>query len=259
MINFLDTILNSFLYTGFMGFLAIFSLITVPFLFIEILKTKKIFLKIFISFFLLIFTFIAYEGIPYFYTLKAKLSNNEEVASNNFEKAINTAIFPIHKGLLYLDYGSFMTIPYKNSEKTYKCYQKAYTYLKKYEPKTQWIIAGLFYKSYEDYSKAEEIFNSLEIYSALSEIYILKNDYNKALEYINKAINKKNSAWHYIQRAVIYRNLNKENLAKENYNIAIKMFKRQNFDTKKMEYFYNNYKTCYLEQHNTSRKKLGIK
>ena len=86
----------------------------------------------------------------------------------------------------------------------------------------------------------------------------MQNDYNKALEYSNKAVAKTPSAWTYTQRAAIYKNLSKNDLAEQDFNKALYYAKQKNIDIEKLQYLYDNPASYYKERINLARKNMGL-
>lgn len=257
MINIVDSFFNSIYYTGFMPFIALFTLILAIIILVLSFKTKSNIIKG-ISFILIIFLFlITYHIIPYFYTVKSVFSDNKQDVIENYNIAIKTAVFPIHKGLLSLDYAAVLS-RYKMPHEAKSKYEEAYYHLKEYKPSLQWSLAGLFYTNIADYKKAFEIYNFNNNFESITKLFILQNNYNKALEYSNNAVDKTPSAWTYAQRAAIYKNLGKNDLAEQDFNKALLHAKQRNIDIKKLQYLYDNPESYYKEQINLARKNMGL-
>ena len=153
MINFVDSFLNSTYYTILMPLITLFAVSLTIVLFVSILNTKSAIIKRIFSIVIIFLLFISYQIVPYFFTVRAVLSDDIQGVIKNYNFAIKTAIIPIHKGLLSLDYAVMLT-NYKMIEEAKIKYEEAYSYLKEYKPNIQWLVAGRFYVNIFDYKKS---------------------------------------------------------------------------------------------------------
>ena len=112
MIEVIDSFLHSMLYAGFMPLIAIVALVLAIIIFVFSFKKSKL-IKITSLCIIVPLILISYHIIPYVYTAKAALSDYKEDVINvikNYNFAIKTAIFPVHKGLLLLDYAASLDL-----------------------------------------------------------------------------------------------------------------------------------------------------
>ena len=256
MIEVIDSFLNSVLYTGFMPLIAIVALVLAIIIFVFSFKKSKL-VKITSLCIIVPLILISYHIIPYVYTAKAVLSNYKEDVIKNYNFAIKTAIFPVHKGLLLLDYAASLNL-YKEPLEAKLKYEKAYQYLKEYKPYLQWDIASLFYMNIGEYEKAFEISKYNNNYVRIAELCILQKDYENALKYANSAVNKRPSAWVLTQRAAIYKKLGNINLAKQDFNKALLYAKQRNINVEQLQYLYNNPESYYKERIKLALKNLRL-
>lgn len=257
MINFVDSFLNSTYYTILMPLIAFFAVSLTIVLFVSVLNTKSVIIKRIFSIVIIFLLFISYQIVPYFFTVRAVLSDDIQGVIKNYNLAIKTAITPIHKGLLSLDYAVMLT-NYKMIEEAKIKYEEAYSYLKEYKPNIQWLVAGRFYVNIFDYKKAFEIFSFNNNFLSMAEIFILQNDYQNALKYSTKAVNKNQDAWTLVQRAAIYKKLGKNDLAEQDFNKALPYAKQRKISLKKLQFLYDNPQAYYKERIDIARKNLGL-
>lgn len=216
-------------------------------------KTKK---TLFI-FWAIILAFIIYQGVPYYFTMKALTAKNDADVLTNYRQAARTSCFSAHKGFIYADLASYLVME-KNGVLAIKFYDLAYKYLKNHESIHAWADAPLIYILNEEYDKAIDIANTIEQYSIASTACILKEDYISALDFINKALDKKNDdAWLLGQRAVIYKNLDNFQEAETDYLKALDLCCSHDC-TEKAENSYGNYDNWYKEYYKQKRIEYGF-
>lgn len=256
-------------YTGFSWmfwvFLICFILFPI-FIFCIIIGIKKYkagnlkFIKLCIPFYVLcIFCF--YQLIP----VLLFFCSYDDVNGSLRQLAIKTSLFPYQKGAYYCNSGtySFMNKDYKNSIKNY---EEGYKYLKGYDFPC-WEQAFLDYYKLGKYDKSMEILNSYynknhRVYNVLSiniegfvsfwhsNIYIMQEDYPKALESVNATIQiskSKNKNYLYAKRGFIYRQLKKEDLAKKDLEKALTLCKDEK-EISKIKNIYYNFRNIELER-----------
>lgn len=241
MIETLYSILNSFYYATLMPVAVLGAIILAIVLFVFVLKVKSKITKTIFCIIVSVLLLFSYHIVPYIFTTKARLADTTQDIVRNYDCAIKTAILPAHKGIIALEYAISILDPQEIKSK----YEEAYKYLKKYEPKVAWYMAGWFYLRTGEYEKAMEIFKYNNYYHEISIIYILQNDYETALEYSNKTIERKVYDQILAQRAGIYKKLNKNNLAKEDFNKALALAKNKKRNIKFLKCIYKDPKTCY--------------
>ena len=205
-----------------------------------------------------ILAFIAYQAVPYFYYLKILSAKSEADMIKNYNLAAKTACSSAYKGFLYADAANYFSME-KNAFRAIEYYDLAYKYLKNYKSKTAWILAPYIYIAAEEYDRAIEISNAIQAYSAAAEAYILKEDYNSALSCIDKVLAKNpKDAWGLAMRAVIYKNLNKNEMAQKDYEEALKLCKYSNC-INRTKNSYADYKVWYKNYHKQKRAEYGFK
>ena len=137
---------------------------------------------------------IMYQIIPVSFDLAAMKHSNDE----NFSKAIKlenlaikSAIIPYQKGAYYIKMAYF----YKSAAcytQMMKAYKNAYNYIKTY--KYNWwklAIANSYGTGYYDETIAMLVDNYPLNNALISKCYIMKRDFEKALFFINKDLEKK--------------------------------------------------------------------
>lgn len=147
---------------------------------------------------------------------------NKNEFLKNEEIAAKLSPFPAQKGFIYISIGNDRAT-YGDTKSAEKFYDKAYKCLKSYKGEC-WITPMINYYSYMgDFDKSIEIAEAHRFYSTIADCYIMKKDYNKALEAINKEIAiKPNNPWVLVTRANIYRNLGNSDKAAKDYQIVLK-------------------------------------
>lgn len=145
---------------------------------------------------------------------------NKNEFLKNEEIAAKLSVFPSQKGFIYLNIAREYNLNDFQNAKKY--YDKAYKALGSYKSQ-EWLIPMVTYYSWGDFDKAIEIAEVHRNYGLIAQCYIMKKDYNKALEVINRSIevNPKNT-FCYMLRANIHQNLGNETKALNNYNVAMK-------------------------------------
>ena len=248
-----EAMFESFWYQAFMLVFAGLALLLIPLVFFFGIKNKsknKV-LSYFWTIVLVFLLFVVYESIPYYYTLKAMTASDKTEMAENYNKAITFAIFPEHKGVLYLNMSESYAAMGCGRE-AIESYEKAYTYHKTYD-KWHDIMAGLLYIADENYTRAIEIYEKYEEYEMIAYIYTLVGDYNKALKYADKQIQIKPNLAAYESRAIAYRYLGKKSLADIDYIKALDFCKNDSCKTA-LRKRYNEYRTYTIKQHDLARK-----
>ena len=145
--------------------------------------------------------------------------NKKEFLTNE-EIAAKLSVFPSQKGFIYLNIAREYNLNDFQNAKKY--YDKAYKALGSYKSQ-EWLIPMVTYYSWGDFDKAIEIAEVHRNYGLIAQCYIMKNDYNKALETINKELSiKPNNPWVLVTRANIYRNLGNSDKAAKDYQSVLK-------------------------------------
>ena len=209
-------------------------------------KSKPIF---FSSILIAIFSlFIVCQAVPYFFITKYTITNNV----NSLTIAAKTTVFPEQKVAIY-DLAGGAYLAEKNIDEAIKNYDKMFEYLDKVTPPEHILasyIAGgsLAYLQAKEYDKVIEIAEKYKDYKIAVTACILQKDYNTALKYINKLIDKKTTYHYYATRALIYRNLGKEELARQDYLKAKQLCLEKKCHPAQQKIIkdkYNNYKNYY--------------
>ena len=250
-----EAMFESFWYQGFMLVFAGLALFLIPLVFFFGIKNKNKVLSCFWTVVLVFLLFVVYESVPYYYTLKAMTASDKNEIAKNYKKAIDSAIFPEHKGVLYLNMSErYAAMGY--GREAIESYEKAYMYHKTYD-KSHDIMAGLLYTADENYTKAIKIYEKYDEYAMIAYIYTLEGDYNKALEYADKQIQIKPTLAAYERSAIAYRYLGEKDLADKDFRKALDFCKNDSCKTA-LRKRYNGYKTYITDQHNLARKNYHI-
>lgn len=182
-------------------------------------KSKKFLIIPFLT--LIVSTFIVYQAVPYFFSLKYGL----RFQVKDLELSAKTAIFPSQKAATY----ELIAMHYdseKNITEAVKNYDKAFEYYEQKikEPEKFNTLfspgASITYLKAKEYDKVLKLAEKSQWYTFAIEACILQKDYQKALEYTNKQIEIRPSHNTYATRALIYKNLKQEDLAKIDYEKA---------------------------------------
>lgn len=213
-------------------------------------KSKPVFYS---SILIAIFSlFIVYQAVPYFYITKFTITNNV----NDLETAAKTSLFSAQKVAIY-DLAAGTYLAEKNIDEAVKNYDKMLEYLNKATLPEHILVpyitgAELAHLQAKEYDKVKEITEKYQENYTLAVIAcILQKDYNSALKYINKLIDKKTTYHYYATRALIYRNLGKDELAKQDYIKAKQLCLEKKCtpaQQKTIKDKYDNYKNYYQNQ-----------
>lgn len=165
---------------------------------------------------------------------------------------LSIKITPIkwQKGVYYIQLGDAQkgkdVLPY---------YNKAYDLIGSYKYKCWSAIPLVHYYFLKDYDTALEIAELHKISTTAADCYIMKGDYQKALNCINDAIDKKpNSAVLYAKRGFICNKLGQKDLAETDLKMALKLSK----DKEKIRKIYNDWTNYELNRLAEKRKEAGI-
>lgn len=187
-------------------------------------------------------------------SISAGISLHGESTRNEKLQELSIAVTPIswQKGVYYLRIGG----NYKKGKEALKYYDKAYELIGSYKYKC-WRVAPLaHYYFLKDYDKALQIAELHHEYSLAASCYIMKNDYQKALNCINDAIDKKpNNGFLYAKRGFICNKLGQKELAEADLKMALKLGKE---NEKLIKAYYNDWKSYELNSLAERRKEVGI-
>lgn len=222
-------------YWAIMPFLIILSIIFLTISLVVTFKTKKLYAKIslaisFILFYLMLpacFELLAIHSSGDLNPDNINLTMGKDIEHdkgyiNNLERAIKVSLFPAQKGFLQLSLANYYVF---DNDLSIENYEKAFHYLKRYD-NILWTHAIVRYYVRGDFDKVIAISNANEVYVSTAQAYIMKHDYENALYWINKAINKNpQSAGSIAIRSNIYRNLGDENSARKDYLKALRYCK----------------------------------
>lgn len=254
--------LETFFTSDYLSRMPLIILASIILLFLTIILTTIIYTKTHKKYFItigtifvFIFSFISYFAVPYYYTYKAITTDK----ISNYEQAIKAEIIPYHKGILYCDLsGAYQRL--NKGQEAIKNYEIGYSYTKNHN-NLESGVANILYLSQGDYEKAIEISKAQGYYELLAIAYILQNKYNMALNAINKAINKSQYPLNaYEIRAIIYKNLNKDELANKDLKKALDICKKNHFTNRTIEIKndFKNYKTCFSDKYKKSKEQYGF-
>lgn len=107
----------------------------------------------------------------------------------------------------------------------FKYFEQAYKYEK--PSSNDWTAVGLIYMQAGKYDEAIKIYSDIGNNALVAQGYIMKKDYDNALMYINKAIEKSANPDTYATRANIYLNMGNISAANSDCRIAISSASQQ--------------------------------
>lgn len=226
---------NSF-YNFCLNFFPLLMLITVVALIVFIVLLAKSKKPVFIIPIIFVFIFGNQALMPIIHEGKATIASDY---LGEYQKAIKATMFPAYKGILYAHLGDRYAMD-GNRKKAIEAYETAYKYTKSYKVDSIWFIASETYYKEGNFDKVIEISNGTGIVSNLPGAYIMKGDFEKALDAANKLI-KKDPKWYnaYGIRANIYVNLNMPAEARQDYEKALEMSPCDGCTLRVQDEFYN--------------------
>lgn len=202
---------------------------------------------------LLLSVFGIYLSFPWLFLNIALFEPDNKQAVKYYDMALNTAIFPKVRATMYEFKASHyytvdknITLAIDNCEKFNK--------LKGDLPEDCQLWS--MYLINEDYDKAIEQLKNGNLPEILSMAYLLKGETQTAIDIISEKIMISPQAWDYAYRANFYNYAGKPELAKKDYDMAIKM-KPKLEKNKRFEEMYSN-KNYFFEQLKKNRKEYNL-
>ena len=184
---------------------------------------------------------VIFQAVPYYYTISAQ--QNSSYAIEKLEYAAKFTLIPYHKGLLYSDIGSRCFLE-KDGKNALKYFEKAQRYGNFYND--NFAPLHFLYLANNQEDKALDIALKVGSTYQAGVSYILKNDYPNALLMLDKYIKTYGESINACKtRAIIYKNLNENELAQKDYKKAIELAKANNCKERiaDIDRDFKNYKT----------------
>lgn len=171
---------------------------------------------------------------------------------NEKAQKLSIAVTPIkwQKGVYYLQLGNS-----KLGNDAVEYYKEAYKYIGSYKYKCWAAIPLVTYYFVKDYDTALQIAELNNVYAIAADCYIMKDNYPKALDCINNAIDEKpKNALLYAKRGFICNKLAQKELAEVDLKMALQLSN----DKEKILQTYNDWKNYELKRLAEKRKEAGI-
>ena len=188
-------------------------------------------------------------------------SENKEKSVTFGNIATKTAIIPWQKGSYYFRLSQTYLI-YQEGKKALETLDKSLKYFK--EPKYMHPMSYLTYLCYQEYDKALKIAQGRNMYDAAAKVYLIKKDYNNALIYLNKSIEKRvirhklsYISYDYAMRGFVYKKLGNFKEAEKEYKTAISLAKTGRKKGKVNE-LYNDPVSSEIQRHKKLRIEHGL-
>ena len=223
------------LYENIISFLGFGALILCIVFAVRFIKTREKFLLVLI----LLFGIASYQMIPAFTAGKSISRDKQANVQENLGKEAPSQAFSPDDAEKYLECGYKYTLRY-NGRRAIECYEKAYELTGAYAPR--WgLYASAVYDAKGDLNKSRNILKELEVWDALSMSYYFSDEYDSALYYAKKQIaSRPNRYSGYLNCAIVYRSMNKMDLAEQYYNKALNVAK--NASPSSVEWVVDRYK-----------------